>query len=148
MFFICSPPQYRSALVIFRKPTRSSLTLRKAQPLISVFSPQERGRKPPFVLYLPHLSLPSGRGFILNQAFPLTIKGKDVTALQCYICPTCPSPAEGSLILYQAFPLTIKGKDVTALLGARNRYALRLADHQRSSPYGAGWDRLEKKLST
>ena len=33
--------------------------------------------------------------------------------------------------------------DVTALLGARNRYALRLADHQRSSPGCAGWDRLE-----
>ena len=32
--------------------------------------------------------------------------------------------------------------DVTALLGARNRYALRLADHQRSSPDCAGWDRL------
>ena len=26
--------------------------------------------------------------------------------------------------------------------GARNRYALRLADHQRSSPCCAGWDRL------
>ena len=33
-------------------------------------------------------------------------------------------------------------KKETALLGARNRYALRLADHQRSSPYYAGWDRL------
>ena len=31
--------------------------------------------------------------------------------------------------------------DVTALLGARNRYAIRLADHQRSSPDCAGWDR-------
>ena len=31
--------------------------------------------------------------------------------------------------------------DVTALLGARNRYALRLADHQRSTPDCAGWDR-------
>ena len=31
---------------------------------------------------------------------------------------------------------------VTALLGARNRYALRLADHQRSTPDCAGWDRL------
>ena len=30
----------------------------------------------------------------------------------------------------------------TALLGARNRYALRLADHQRSSPCCAGWDRF------
>ena len=33
-------------------------------------------------------------------------------------------------------------KRETALLGARNRYALRMADHQRSSPYFAGWDRL------
>ena len=32
--------------------------------------------------------------------------------------------------------------DVTALLGARNRYVLRLADHQRSTPDCAGWDRL------
>ena len=32
-------------------------------------------------------------------------------------------------------------KRETALLGARNRYALRLADHQRSSPDCAGWDR-------
>ena len=32
--------------------------------------------------------------------------------------------------------------DVTALLGAQNRCALRLADHQRSSPCYAGWDRL------
>jgi len=46
----------------FRKPTRPSLPLRKAPPLISVFSPQARRRKPPYsVLYLPHLSLPSGR---------------------------------------------------------------------------------------
>ena len=36
-------------------------------------------------------------------------------------------------------------KKETALLGAQNRYALRLADHQRSTPYCAGWDRLEKK---
>ena len=32
--------------------------------------------------------------------------------------------------------------DVTARLGALNRYALRLADHQRSTPDCAGWDRL------
>ena len=43
----------------------------------------------------------------------------------------------------QAFLL--RRKDVTALLGARNRYALRLADHQRSSPCCAGWDRREKE---
>ena len=40
----------------------------------------------------------------------------------------------------QAFLL--RRKDVTALLGARNRYAIRLADHQRSTPNCAGWDRL------
>ena len=33
--------------------------------------------------------------------------------------------------------------DVTALLGARNRYALRMADHQMSTPDCAGWDRLD-----
>ena len=32
-------------------------------------------------------------------------------------------------------------KKETALLGARNRYAIRLADHQRSSPSYAEWDR-------
>ena len=39
-------------------------------------------------------------------------------------------------------PLSSGAREETALLGARNRYALRLADHQRSSPYCAGWDRL------
>ena len=39
-------------------------------------------------------------------------------------------------------PLSSGAREKTALLGARNRYALRLADHQRSSPYCAGWDRL------
>ena len=38
-------------------------------------------------------------------------------------------------------PLSSGAREKTALLGARNRYALRLADHQRSSPYCAGWDR-------
>ena len=33
--------------------------------------------------------------------------------------------------------------DVTALLGARNRFALRMADHQRSTPDCAGWDRQD-----
>ena len=39
-------------------------------------------------------------------------------------------------------PLSSGAREKTALLGARNRYALRLADHQRSSPCCAGWDRL------
>ena len=59
--------------VFFRKPIRPSLPLRKAPPLISVFSPQGRRGKPPS--------------------------------------------------------------------GAQNRFVLRLADHQRSTPSCAGWDR-------
>ena len=38
-------------------------------------------------------------------------------------------------------------KKETALLGARNRYAIRLADHQRSSPCCAGWDRMGEILA-
>ena len=38
-------------------------------------------------------------------------------------------------------PLSSGAREKTALLGARNRYAIRLADHQRSSPCYAGWDR-------
>ena len=38
-------------------------------------------------------------------------------------------------------------KRETALLGAQNRYVLRLADHQRSSPNCAGWDRLNAMFS-
>ena len=36
------------APVIFRKPTRPSLPLRKAPPLTPALSPQELGRKPPY----------------------------------------------------------------------------------------------------
>ena len=38
---------------------------------------------------------------------------------------------------------TSGAREKTALLGARNRYALRLADHQRSTPDSAGWDRRD-----
>jgi len=43
---------------------------------------------------------------------------------------------------FSPIPSSSGSGDVTALLGARNRYALRLADHQRSTPDCAGWDRL------
>ena len=43
--------------------------------------------------------------------------------------------------LKKASPLTPGARVETALLGARNRYAIRLSDHQRSSTYFAGWDR-------
>ena len=39
---------------------------------------------------------------------------KRKTALQCYICPTCPSPAGGSLTHSQALALSKRARDVTA----------------------------------
>ena len=42
-------------------------------------------------------------------------KREDVTALQCCICPTCPSPAGGSLTHSQALALSKRARDVTAL---------------------------------
>ena len=47
---VCTFETPRSSLNkrrIFRKSPRPSLPLKRAPPLISVFSPQERGRKPP-----------------------------------------------------------------------------------------------------
>ena len=57
-----------------------------------------------------------------------------------------PSPSQWSLHPLR-FPRfrgteTSGSGDVTALLGAQNRYALRLSDHQRSTLDCAGWDRL------
>ena len=46
-----APPEFWSAsgaCAFVRKPTRPSLPLRKAPPLISVFSPQGRRGKPPY----------------------------------------------------------------------------------------------------
>ena len=42
-------------------------------------------------------------------------KREDVTALQCCICPTCPSPTGGSLTHSQALALSKRARDVTAL---------------------------------
>ena len=42
-------------------------------------------------------------------------KREDVTALQCCICPTCPSPAGGSLTHSQALALSKRARNVTAL---------------------------------
>ena len=96
---------------IFRKSTRPSLPLRKAPPLSPSLSS--------IVFATPSVPLlgdrnPQGR--------------EDVTALQCYICPTCPSPAGGSLTHSQALALSKRARDVTAPPVALNRYALRLAD--------------------
>ena len=74
------------------------------------------------------------------------LRRKDVTALLGAICsktyPSFLTVKEGSTSYLGLLPSGKKRK--TALLGARNRYALGLADHQRSAPDFAGWDRKEK----
>ena len=57
-------------------------------------------------LYPPSVSLVGNRNPSRN--------GKDVNVLQCYICPTCPSPAGGSLTHSQALALSKRARDVTA----------------------------------
>ena len=51
-----------------------------------------------------------------------------------------PAPLSKEGATFSPPPSSPGSGDVTALLGARNRYALRLADHQRSTPDSAGWD--------
>ena len=66
----------------------------------------------------------------------------DVTALSAELFES-PRPSlakEGSTS--HPDPLSSGAREETALLGARNRFALRMADHQRSTPDCAGWDRL------
>ena len=75
----------------------------------------------PFVLIFLPLRLSCKESSTSNQAFSIV-----------FTTPSVPLVGDRNL----------RRKDITALLGARNRYALRLADHQRSSPYCAGWDRL------
>ena len=69
-------------------------------------------------------------------------KREDVTALRCYICPTCPSPAGGSLTHSQALALSKRARDVTA--PSRCSEPLRSKDGgpKRSSPCYAGYNRL------
>ena len=57
------------------------------------------------------------------------------------ITPSLFTVKEGSTSHLGLLPSGKKRK--TALLGARNRFALRMADHQRSTPDCAGWDRRD-----
>ena len=66
---------------IVLKSSRPSLPLKKAPPLISVFSPQGRRGKPPLVLTFLPLRLSCKESSTSNQAFLL--RRKDVTALRC-----------------------------------------------------------------
>ena len=58
-------------------------------------------------------TIKEGSTFLSKPLFP---QGReDVTALQCCICLTCPSPAGGSLTHSQALALSKRARDVTAL---------------------------------
>ena len=100
MFF--RKPTFNSLYDPFGSPCRGqkpSLPLRKAPP----FSPSLSS-----IVFTP-LSVPP----VLGDRNP---QGReDVTALQCCICPTCPSPAGGSLTHSQALALSKRARDVTAL---------------------------------
>ena len=92
-------PSFFTIKEVFRKPTRPSLPLRKAPP----FSPSLSS-----IVFTPP-SVPP----VLGDRNP---QGReDVTALQCCICPTCPSPTGGSLTHSQALALSKRARDVTAL---------------------------------
>ena len=78
--------------------------------------------------------------FLADKGFflPLRLSCKERLFSKTY--PSFLTLKEGSTSHLGLLPSGKKRE--TALLGARNRYALRLADHQRSSPNCAGWDRL------
>ena len=62
-------------------------------------------------------------------------------------CP--PLAKRGSLTHSQALALSKRARDVTAPPVALNRYALRLAGHQRSRQVSyAGWDRMANEKGT
>jgi len=75
----------------------------------------------PFVLIFLPLRLSCKESSTSNQAFSIV-----------FTTPSVPLIGDRNL----------RRKDVTALLGARNRYALRLADHQSPRHGCASWDRF------
>jgi hypothetical protein len=78
--------------------------------------------------------------FLVDKGFflPLRLSCKERLFSKTY--PSFLTVKEGSTSHLGLLPSGKKRK--TALLGAQNRYAIRLADHQRSSLGCAGWDRL------
>ena len=75
----------------------------------------------PFVLIFLPLRLSCKESSTSNQAFSIV-----------FTTPSVPLVGDRNL----------RRKDVTALLGARNRYAIRLAGHQSPRHGCAGWDRF------
>ena len=74
--------------------------------------------------------------FLVDKGFflPLRLSCKERLFSKTY--PSFLTVKEGSTS--HPDPLSSGAREETALLGARNRFALRLADHQRSSPWLCG----------
>ena len=91
--------------------------------------------------FCPTCPSPAGGALISNQAFPLTIKGKDVTTLQCcFFDPPRPSFAkEGST--FSPSPSSSGSGDVTALRCSEPLRS-KVGGASKPSPCFAGWDRL------
>ena len=100
--------------MFFRKPTFNSL--------YDPFGSPCRGQKPSLPLRKAPPFSPSLSSIVFTPPSVPPVLGdrnpqgrEDVTALQCCICPTCPSPAGGSLTHSQALALSKRARDVTAL---------------------------------
>ena len=100
--------------MFFRKPTFNSL--------YDPFGSPCRGQKPSLPLRKAPPFSPSLSSIVFTPPSIPPVLGdrnpqgrEDVTALQCCICPTCPSPAGGSLTHSQALALSKRARDVTAL---------------------------------
>ena len=72
---------------------------------------------------------------------------KRKTALQCYICPTCPSPAGGSLTHSQALALSKRARDVTAPSRCSEPLRSKVGGASKPSPDivrdGTAWGKVE-----
>ena len=113
MHFRNHPPPF-SQEEAFRKPTFNSL--------YAPFGSPCRGQKPSLPLRKAPPFSPSLSSIVFTPPSVPPVLGdrnpqgrEDVTALLCYICPTCPSPAGGSLTHSQALALSKRARDVTAL---------------------------------
>ena len=123
-YLLCDAESTTTDDIVFRKPTSPSLPLRKA------FSNSSLS----IVFTTPSVPLVGDRN----------LREEEETALlgAIFSNPSV-SLSKGSSTSSPKPPPPQKEGDVTAPTRSSNRYAIRMADHQRSAPgFCAGWDRL------
>jgi len=125
--------------IVFLKSSRPSLLIKRAAlgNLKASFHCTHWHRFFPLKKVFFYLSVSPARKDFFSKTYPSFLTIKEGVLLKS---------SRPSLPLKKAPPLTPSplssgAREKTALLGARNRYAIRLADHQRPSPCYAGWDR-------